>query len=288
MTEESKRKGLIYRGIQMTNVNFIAGLATGITTTGLYNPWDRAIYLSVKNQTSFLKELFSGNPYHGFSQAVVQRTFSGMLYFAFAGQIRSTLDGYPLTQNLSPEQKNFIIGTSAGVLNGFILNQLSVVKYHTWGNENRRFIHSSREIITKGGVKTLFKGVGATITRDVTFGIVYEVLRFKCMRLNLIANDEANQLFCNLTGAGLATVVSGPFNFARNIKYSIPPGVKPPSTFHCVYQLLFVNAFKTPNPLSYLQARMRIGWGTARVAVGMATAQFLFDYVKDYLQTHYK
>lgn len=35
--------------------------------------------------------------------------------------------------------------------------------------------------------------------------------------------------------------------------------------------------------LSYLQQRLRVGWGTARVAVGMALGQLIFDETRQLL-----
>ena len=283
MPQEVKQNKSQYGVIDALGVNFFAGLVTGTFSAGAFNPWDRALYLSVKHRTPFLKELFSGNPYHGFSQAVVQRIFSGMVYFAAASQIRTMAEDAKLFK--SENSLNFFVGTTAGAFNGFILNQMSVVKYYTWGKEDRRFLASTLHIINRGGFKVLFKGVNATITRDIVFGIVYEVARSSFRKMGSNEKSESIVLVSNLSAAALATVASGPFNFARNIKYATPVSKKPPSTFHCIYNMLFLESLKTDKPLSYLQERMRIGWGTARVAVAMATSQWLFDFVKHWMES---
>lgn len=54
-----------------------AGLTSGVIQAGLLNPWDRALYLSVKDSTAFLSKANWNAPYHGFSQAVVGRAIAG-------------------------------------------------------------------------------------------------------------------------------------------------------------------------------------------------------------------
>ena len=267
--------------IDAFGVNFISGLFTGTFSAAAFNPWDRALYLSVKNKTPFTKELFTGNPYHGSSQAIMQRILSGMLYFAAASQIRTMTENAKLFT--SENWRNFFVGSTAGAINGIVLNQMSVVKYYTWGRKNRRFIDSSKHIIRNGGFNVLFKGVNATISRDIVFGIVYEVSRSSFR--NMTSNDTSGSVIVvsNFIAAALATTVSGPFNFARNMKYATSVSKTPPSTFYCIYKLLILDSFKQEKPFSYLQQRMKVGWGTARVAVSMASSQWIFDYIKNWL-----
>lgn len=259
--------------VSHANTNFTAGLISGVATTGVFNPWDRALYLAVKNNSSFLQELLKGNPYQGFSQTIVQRSFSGMLYFALAGQLREFIIPLHVLPN---GVDNFVIGTLAGVGNGMILNGLSVVKYHTWGADNRKFITSLRTIVQKGGVSIIFKGMNATIARDCVFGCIYEVTRHW---LQSWTPNQKSMLLSNMVSAACATVVSGPFNYARNIKYGTSSALKPPPTLQIIKSLI-VEASQTDAPLRFLQRRLQIGWGTARVAVGMAFAQMVFDNAK--------
>ena len=60
-------------------IDISAGLSSGVIQAGLLNPWDRALYLSVKDSTAFLSRANWNAPYHGFSQAVVGRAISGAL-----------------------------------------------------------------------------------------------------------------------------------------------------------------------------------------------------------------
>ena len=91
---------------------------------------------------------------------------------------------------------------------------------------------------------------------------------------------------CNVIAGGVATIFSGPLNFARNMKYATPPGVSDPSVWACMVRLNngFQGRSSWVEGASYLQQRLRIGWGTARVSVGMGFGQWCFDSVKLWYQ----
>jgi len=162
----------------------ISGLISGITQAGLLNPWDRALYLSVTDKRSFLHKLNFTAPYQGFTQTIFQKTISGGLYFT----LQSAIDDFLTSKYYSdPSQKGFfyhiLLGSSAGVLNGIILNQLSIIKYHAWSKgEGVSFIQSSKDLYVNGGVYPFFRGMLATGIRDMIFGISYELLRGWCRR----------------------------------------------------------------------------------------------------------
>jgi hypothetical protein len=60
-----------------TNINTVAGLVCGLFQAGLFNPWDRALYLSVRDRRPFLHATNFKNPFQGFWQAIVHRTIAG-------------------------------------------------------------------------------------------------------------------------------------------------------------------------------------------------------------------
>ena len=118
--------------------------------------------------------------------------------------------------------------------------------------------------------------------RDAVFGVTYELLRTECRRSALDPSQQSSKLLCNTAAGAAATILSGPFNYARNMQYALPVGDKAPSTLVVVRQL-WVEAAQEPSALArlrFLQIRLRIGWGSLRVAVGMALGQALFDTVR--------
>jgi len=285
------------------HIDTVAGLFSGVTTAGLFNPWDRALYISVCERRPFLNQQNFRAPFHGFWQSVVQRTISGGLYFILQGQIKAIIEP-TISKNYGPKPKtsHFLVGITAGVLNGMILNQLAVVKYQAWNiREGTSFWKAARHMYAMGGITPFFKGIYVTGTRDMVFGAFYEVVR-TWLRLSIefkerptiphvIEPPQSKKMifYCfiaNMIAAACATVASSPFNYARTIIYATPAKQVPPSTMRCLAELWReVRAQKgLSGRLSHLQQRLRVGWGTARVGVGMALGQQLYDWSKTLLE----
>lgn len=146
---------------------------------------------------------------------------------------------------------------------------------------------------TLGSIKPFLKGATATMTRDMVFGSTYEMLRSLMKTTSKKSEDKApglNQSYIeflyNASAAAVATIGSSPFNYVRNMQYATPPNIKPPSAcevFTKVWNESKASQQSFLSRLSFFQQRFRIGWGTARVAVGMAVGQKLFDYTQAHL-----
>mmetsp|Transcript_45996 Transcript_45996/g.144276 ORF Transcript_45996/g.144276 Transcript_45996/m.144276 type:complete len:192 (-) Transcript_45996:75-650(-) len=79
---------------------------------------------------------------------------------------------------------------------------------------------------------------------------------------------------CDIAAATLATTFSSPFNYARNIMYSSPPGVRELKTMTLIGGL-FKKAARQRNvwqSMVFLQNNLKIGVATLRVAFSMALA----------------
>jgi hypothetical protein len=63
----------------LDHVAFLCGLLAGVLQSALFNPYDRALYLSVVNRTNFLSWENWQAPYRGFLQSVGGRALSGGL-----------------------------------------------------------------------------------------------------------------------------------------------------------------------------------------------------------------
>ncbi|KTC92381.1 hypothetical protein OQJ15_11640 [Fluoribacter dumoffii] len=278
---------------QRFNIDVASGLIVGVSLSGLFNPWDRALFLSVKHNRPFLSFENFKSPYQGFAQALVQRTFLGGIYFMAQGELNSYLFPYLHDQlGLSQSASQFCVGMAAGSIGGAITNSISAVKYHTWGQENASFRSSSKEMWIQGGLNPFLKGTMATMTRDMVFGSTYEMLRSVTGVTKKSADKTSNlakhqEFIYNAGAAGLATIASSPFNYVRNMQYATPPNQKPPSAHEVLTQVWKESKNSTPtllSRLSFFQQKFRIGWGTARVAVGMAVGQKLFDKTREHLE----
>jgi hypothetical protein len=89
----------------------------------------------------------------------------------------------------------------------------------------------------------------------------------------------------NLISGCLATLLSSPFNYIRNIHYATDPS-KDPDRPYRILQDLWRRARQEKTTLctvKYVQSRLRIGWGTARVGCGMAFAAWMYEWLSTHL-----
>ena len=94
--------------------------------------------------------------------------------------------------------------------------------------------------------------------------------------------EPKNTFLTDLISGLIATTLSSPLNYVRNIHYSLPPDIKPDSTMKVLSEL-WVKAMEEKtiiSKLSHIQSRLRLGWGTARVGCGMALASQFYSFIK--------
>ncbi len=238
----------------------------------------RALYLSVKDKRPFLHRDNWRNPWQGWMQTSVQRVVSSGLYFALQGIICDFVLAHPVAEGLSPTARALGVGLLAGSLNGALLNPIAAIKYHQWGlGTASTWRGAVRHAWSGGGFAPFLKGISATMTRDTVFGGCYEVTRRHAVTLLPAHSSDARwQFLVNMSSAALATVLSSPFNYVRSMQYATPPNQTPHRAWPQLLRL-WANARTQPRPLVYVRQRLRVGWGTARVAVGMAMAQYVFS-----------
>mmetsp|Transcript_1783 Transcript_1783/g.1888 ORF Transcript_1783/g.1888 Transcript_1783/m.1888 type:complete len:345 (-) Transcript_1783:324-1358(-) len=292
---------------QPNHISLLCGLAAGISQAGLFNPYDRALYLSVRNRTPFLSFSNWKRPYAGFTQSIMGRAVQGGLFFPLeqwftSRLLEARLDDVTFTSGSTPTASplaHFLAGTGAGCTNALILNPLSAIKYKTWGRKrNRGMLNEISTMWVKGGARPFLNGMLPTILRDVSFGGTYTFLRWHLIgayygyiqTMNEATNIPAeHQWMANLVAASVATVVSSPFNLARNVQYSIKSETARPSIRKVLLKLRREMHTSTsenrPRPVweqfRYAGMRLRIGWGTARVAIGISFGHFVYDYLND-------
>jgi hypothetical protein len=259
-----------------------SGLIAGICQAGVFNPYDRALYLSVKENRSFLTFANWNSPYTGFLQSLGGRALSGGLYFPIEHFCLRFLNS-----NESNPRSNFLAGTAAGACNAILLNPLTTIKYKTWSRPvNKGMIREAIDMLRKsqGSPRPFFNGLVPTLYRDIVFGGCYTWLRLQMQWWFTLETRE--QWKANVLAAGLATIVSGPFNYARNIQYATSSGEKQPSVYRVLYDLeqAVMREQGIVQKLTLIQNRLRIGWGTARVALGMAFAHSIYDALQEQLR----
>lgn len=193
----------------------------------------------------------------------------------------------------NPNIRSIIAGSTAGAFNGFILNPIAAVKYSRWNETQKRsFVTEMRLMYTNGGIAQFMKGMYATMTRDIIFGSTFAYQRY-LRRRNIqqerkhLAHDDdiyqlpyAHKLWIDMSSAFISTIISSPFNFVRNMQYA-ETSANIPSSFKCLQQLYFNGWIKEDGSVvgavRWWLFRLRIGWGTARVAVGMGITSMCFE-----------
>jgi len=113
------------------------GFTSGLLQAAVFNPWDRALYLSVLHHRRFLHNDNFREPMRGVLQTIVQKAISGGLYFPLEEIFSSYIYGY-LIENCQQHVRNsgsvskyssiFLGGMMAGAVNGIVLNPFSRIK----------------------------------------------------------------------------------------------------------------------------------------------------------------
>lgn len=295
-------------------VAFSCGLASGVVQAGLFNPYDRALYLTVRQARPLLvhsscpcpprfssssniifacpplsadnshrrplpllqvyhkrpfltKENFR-SPYQGFLQVVWIRAISGGLFYPLEDFFIRHLDAH--------QTAPLAAGSLAGIFSSGILNPLQAVKYRTWGKQDPKAVwHEAARMWRNGGWAPFMNGLWPRVARDTLFGATYTSLRFRW------ADDapEGYTMITNTAAAAAATLVSGPLNYVQNIQYGTSSR-ETQLTIRQALRALVQEAAGQPTlhtKVELIQDRLRIGWGTVRVAVGMAFGNLLYD-----------
>ena len=82
--------------------------------------------------------------------------------------------------------------------------------------------------------------------------------------------------------ACVATVVSSPLNYVRNIQYAVDPTIgQRPEPARVILRKLWVQGrgcVTVFRRVAWLQRQLRLGWGTARVGFGMAFSEQIYNF----------
>lgn len=282
-------------GVYVNKTNAVAaGVFSGVAVAGIFNPWDRALYLSVVHERPFFALENWKAPYTGFYQVLVHRTLTSGLYFPlfdiFREPSETIVNAAHLTHAYAPNLHglavSFLVGNLAGATSGAVLNPLTAIKYSAWDTQHS-FLHTCKLMYSSGGTRPFINAIGPTVIRDTIFGGCFSTTKHTVTMYWIKSDDTDNKrklkdFIASAAGGAAGTILSAPFNFVRNIQFGTPPNEHAASTTQILRDLLR-DCKHESSPWNYLQDRLRIGWGTARVAVGMAVGYELYDITKRFL-----
>jgi len=104
------------------------GIISGLSQAAVFNPWDRALYLSVKNERPFLDRQNFLRPWDGLMQTIVQRALSSGLYFPLEELYHSIVVYFFKDYGMLLPYSTLCAGSLAGATNGLIMNPSAAVK----------------------------------------------------------------------------------------------------------------------------------------------------------------
>ncbi|KAF4699081.1 hypothetical protein FOZ62_025613 [Perkinsus olseni] len=205
----------------------MCGLNAGLMQSLIFNPYDRALYLTIKHSkdTSGYHRRFldrrnwpqrPGQYFEGVGPAVLQKAVSFGLYFPMEELFLSS----PLVEQAGGA---WLAGTLAGLANGIFTTPFNAVKFSIWRTSQQQYsnpvtaINVLKDIQGREGLRGLFRGCVPTVYRDVTFCLTYATMR------HVHSNDpQAGGFLGNMASAIVATALSSPFNWVRLQEYSHP------------------------------------------------------------------
>jgi hypothetical protein len=158
------------------------------------------------------------------------------------------------------------------------------------GRERKSMFSTSSEMLRKGGLRLFFIGTAATVCRDAVFGMCFAGARHELPKIfgwkGRTDNKKSRMFLLDFVAASGATALSSPFNYVRNIHYSMPAGhaLTIPSHAQILRNLWFEGQQQRTTWLriQYMGSQLRVGWGTARVGCGMGLASQLYSICKGF------
>ena len=167
------------------------------------------------------------------------------------------------------------------------------------------FLSTGHQMFKQGGFSSIFRGNLVTMVRDVIFGSIFTISRFYFRDMSEISSSSRPKnskedrkggmrravmlVFVDFLSGSAATILSSPFNYVRNILYSLPSsyenmnnnkkktsGGKLGGKGDCIKEMknkystinilirLYQDALNSKSLFQHLQSRLRIGWGTLR------------------------
>lgn len=261
----------------MSDYNPITGLyasiGSGVSNAVLFNWFDQAQYLSIKNHRSFFNINNFMNPMQGTLNSSTSKILSNGMYFFCIDYFRNKVNHFT---NLNDPTKEFLAGNMSGITIAVIANPMSAVKYRNW-DKQWSTAKITKSMYQTGGIKSFLKGTMNRIYRDSVFSTIYVMSRYYGRQY--LEDSHSPWLFLSDNIAIIcATIVSSPFNYSLNKMYAVKPHHPYPSTYS-IFMGLYNHVKVQERPLYTLYRRLHIGVGVIRVSIGMSISHRMYDYL---------
>lgn len=233
--------------------HFIAGLASGLTTSILLQPADLLKTRVQQSRSSSLLPvlrsiLASPHPvaslWRGTTPSAIRTGFGSALYFTSLSALRQTVanrqatklgtTGLSVTDGITnsgssvlpklSNTQNLATGAVARVCAGFVMMPVTVIKvrYESDIYAYKSMLSASRDILRLEGVRGFFSGFGATAIRDAPYAGLYVVFyEWSKKKLNASFQNSSGisaagiNFTSGVLAAGLATSITNPFDAVK-------------------------------------------------------------------------
>ncbi|GBG32573.1 Hypothetical Protein FCC1311_087982 [Hondaea fermentalgiana] len=269
---------------------FTSGLVAGMTSSVVFCPVDRALFLAHVHKRPFLCESNFEKPFQSVNTVILQRVISSGLCFPLEDAVRRNC---PVGDRGSFAH-NFVSGTISGSLIAMVTNPLASITFQKWSAQHPGSMLRVASIMFKtGGLACFNRAIVTTLGRDFIWGGAFSCLRHELPKHLATAKQPivdprtgvqlagAVSFFSNVIAAAVATLISSPLNYARNLQYAHDL-----SQGHLRTSAVFVNLWREANEHKaatqesralFLARRLTIGWGTLRVSVGIAFSSQVYN-----------
>jgi hypothetical protein len=224
-------------------------IAVGIVHAIVFNPVDKAIYNSVVNKNNLFNIVNWKRPFCGCSNNINSRIINSGIYFYL-------LD---YTKHMNLYQSAFTVS----LITSITLNPLNMIKYTSYVDNSCSY-KSTIKNYNKYGLKFTKIGIESLIMRDFIFNVIY--LKYKKDNNNLIHNCG---IIC------LASVITSPFHYIRNMKYYNN------DSYYNICKNLIIDTKNTNKKFNFIIKQFAIGYGTIRTVAGVYTGQIMYSTLKD-------
>ncbi len=269
----------------------LSSLIQSVVSTLLFHWFDRAFYLATIHKRPMWNSANFVSPFQGCLQAISFKFCFGSIYYIAQQEARNHI--YPVVAiqfNGGAILANIAVGGFAGTVNALFTNPTSAIKSQMWGNDYAQFTPTAKKMWAAGKAEPFIRGVRPTIYRDMIFGSSYEVIRSVLHKMFLPERQGkktqggvlTTDFACNTTSGIIATLLSSPHNYAKNMQYKALPHQPMPSVteiFRSLYQESRQQSGSLLRQLTFFGLRFNPHWGMLRTGAGMGAGQAIFDTV---------
>lgn len=253
----------------------LSGVATGMVSSVVFHPFDKVLYqMNRANETtkvSILTTRLWTSPFQGVSQTTYGRLIGYGLNLPLYDFYKSLF--LPYTSHAS------ICSAIVTSLNTAALTHwVSIIKIWQFNNNiSGPALQHAQRMKAQYGVSIFFRGMPYTCLRDSLFAGIFFPLSEKYN-----PNKDFDK---DMVIATLASAIGAPVNYARNeIFFNL---TQKPRSLRSLLQKLG-NELSEKKTLSskvnhLLFTRFCLGFGTARVGIGMAFARTTYEYIQEQL-----